>query len=186
MQPTATPDPTTAERGLILGTRTAVALALAVGAWAAQAQAPVVTLTPTPVEQTVAQGDAPAASTADGDAAAIDPVRPDVRIDLDDRAARTDLWQRIRSGFAIPDIDDRYVRQRERYYGSQPEYVGRMTDRGSRYLFHIVEEVQRRGLPTELALLPFIESAFNPEAVSRARAAGMWQFMPATGVPFDR
>jgi membrane-bound lytic murein transglycosylase D len=60
-----------------------------------------------------------------------------------------------------------------------------MTDRGSRYLFHIVEEVQRRGLPTELALLPFIESAFNPEAVSRARAAGMWQFMPATGLHFD-
>jgi membrane-bound lytic murein transglycosylase D len=60
-----------------------------------------------------------------------------------------------------------------------------MTDRGSRYLFHIVEEVQRRGLPTELALLPFIESAFNPEAMSRARAAGMWQFMPATGLHFD-
>jgi membrane-bound lytic murein transglycosylase D len=112
-------------------------------------------------------------------------VRPDVRIDLDDRAARTDLWQRIRGGFAIADIDDRYVKQRERYYSGQPEYVGRMTDRGSRYLFHIVEEVQRRGLPTELALLPFIESAFNPEAVSRARAAGMWQFMPATGAYFD-
>jgi membrane-bound lytic murein transglycosylase D len=77
------------------------------------------------------------------------------------------------------------VRQREKYYSSQPEYVGRMTDRGSRYLFHIVEEVQRRGLPTELALLPFIESAFNPEAMSRARAAGMWQFMPATGAHYD-
>jgi hypothetical protein len=64
------------------------------------------------------------------------------------------------------------------------EYVQRMTERGGRYLFHIVEEVQRRGLPTELALLPFIESAFNPQAMSRA-ASGMWQFMPATGKDFD-
>jgi membrane-bound lytic murein transglycosylase D len=165
----------------------AVACLLAV-ALAARAQAPVVALTPKPVEESIAQADAPprAADAGDANAAtAIDPVRPEARIDLDDRGARTDLWQRIRDGYAIPDIDDRYVKQRERYYSSQPEYVGRMTDRGSRYLFHIVEEVQRRGLPTELALLPFIESAFNPEAVSRARAAGMWQFMPATGAHFD-
>jgi membrane-bound lytic murein transglycosylase D len=60
-----------------------------------------------------------------------------------------------------------------------------MTTRGGRYLFHIVEEVQRRGLPTELALLPFIESAFNPQAQSHARAMGMWQFMPATGKDFE-
>jgi membrane-bound lytic murein transglycosylase D len=60
-----------------------------------------------------------------------------------------------------------------------------MTERGSRYLFHIVEEVQRRGMPTELALLPFIESAFNPQAISSAKASGMWQFMPATGKHFE-
>jgi membrane-bound lytic murein transglycosylase D len=60
-----------------------------------------------------------------------------------------------------------------------------MTDRGSKYLFYIVEELERRGMPTELALLPFIESAFNPQAVSSARAAGMWQFMPATGKHFE-
>ena len=173
-------------RRTILGTRLGVAFCLAAAALAARAQAPVVTLEPKPVEQTIAQADAAPADADDPNAAtAIDPVRPEARIDLDDRGARTDLWQRIRDGYAIPDIDDRYVRQRERYYSSQPEYVGRMTDRGSRYLFHIVEEVQRRGLPTELALLPFIESAFNPEAVSRARAAGMWQFMPATGEHFD-
>jgi membrane-bound lytic murein transglycosylase D len=184
MQPAATPAQPYPERDSILGTRAAVALCLVACTWtAAQAQAPVVSLTPKPVEQTIAQAAAPAAP--EGDAEAIDPVRPDTRIDLDDRAARTDLWQRIRDGFAIADIDDRYVKQRERYYGGQPEYVGRMTERGSRYLFHIVEEVQRRGLPTELALLPFIESAFNPEAMSRARAAGMWQFMPATGAHFD-
>ena len=92
---------------------------------------------------------------------------PTRAIDLDDRSARSDLWQRIRNGFAIRDIDDRYVKQREKYFASQPEYMARMTDRGSRYLFHIVEEVERRGLPTELALLPFIESAFNPKRCRR-------------------
>ena len=60
-----------------------------------------------------------------------------------------------------------------------------MTARGARYLFHIVEEVERRRLPTELALLPFIESAFNPQALSTAKASGMWQFMPATGRDFS-
>jgi membrane-bound lytic murein transglycosylase D len=151
--------------------------------------APVITATPTSATAPAASASAPLAAKDDDPATAvaapIDPVRPDARIDLDDRGARIDLWQRIRNGYAIRDIDDRYVRQREKYFSSQPEYVGRMTDRGSRYLFHIVEEVQRRGLPTELALLPFIESAFNPEAMSSARAAGMWQFMPATGRHYD-
>jgi membrane-bound lytic murein transglycosylase D len=171
--------------------RPALLLLAATLALPARAQAPVVTLMPKPVQATLEEGSAatPPAATLDDAASAaaapIDPIRPDARIDLDDRRARIDLWQRIRDGFAIPDIDDRYVQQRERYYSGKPEYVDRMTDRGSRYLFHIVEEVQRRGLPTELALLPFIESAFNPEAMSRARAAGMWQFMPATGLHFD-
>ena len=114
----------------------------------------------------------------------VDPLRPDVRIDLDDRSAQIDLWQRVRDGFAIADLDDEFVRRRERYYAGQPDYVQRMAERGARYLFHIVEEVQRRNLPSELALLPFIESAFNPQAMSSARASGMWQFMPATGRDF--
>ena len=71
------------------------------------------------------------------------------------------------------------------WYASRPDYVQRMTERGSRYLFHIVEEIQRRRMPSELALLPFIESAFNPQATSHARASGMWQFMPATGKDFE-
>lgn len=118
-------------------------------------------------------------------AEARDPLRPDVRIDLDDRSARTSLWERIRLGFAMPQLEGEQVRRAERMYGSQPDYVQRMNERGGRYLFHIVEEVQRRGLPTELALLPFVESAFNPEAISSARASGMWQFMPATGRVFQ-
>ncbi len=96
-----------------------------------------------------------------------------------------DLWERVRRGFAMPDLDTELVRDRELWYSSRPDYVARMTERGSKYLFYIVEELERRDMPSELALLPFIESAFNPQAVSSAKAAGMWQFMPATGKYFD-
>ncbi|MGV3492589.1 MAG: transglycosylase SLT domain-containing protein [Ramlibacter sp.] len=96
-----------------------------------------------------------------------------------------DLWWRIRKGFAMPDLDSDLVRRHEQWYATRPDYLQRMTDRSRKYLFHIVEELERRNMPTELALLPFIESAFNPQAVSSARAAGMWQFMPATGKDFD-
>jgi membrane-bound lytic murein transglycosylase D len=99
--------------------------------------------------------------------------------------APKDLWERMRRGFAIREPDTTLVRQQEQWYASRPDYIQRMTQRSSKYLFHIVEEVERRNLPQELALLPFIESAFNPQAVSHAKAAGMWQFMPATGRYFD-
>ncbi len=85
----------------------------------------------------------------------------------------------------MPDLDDDHVRNREQWYASRPDYILRMTERSRPYLFHIVEELERRNMPTELALLPFIESAFNPHAVSSAKAAGMWQFMPAAGKYFD-
>jgi membrane-bound lytic murein transglycosylase D len=100
---------------------------------------------------------------------------------LGDANARKDLWGRVRTGFGMPTLDSDLVRDHERWYASRPDYVKRMTERGSRYLFHVVEELQRRKMPTELALLPFIESAFNPQAMSSARASGMWQFMPLTG-----
>lgn len=115
----------------------------------------------------------------------IDPIRPDAIVRLDDPDTQTDLWARVRKGFAMPDLDTELVRERERWYASRPAYVERMTTRGSRYLFHIVVELETRGMPTELALLPFIESAFNPQAMSSAKASGMWQFMPATGRDFD-
>lgn len=99
--------------------------------------------------------------------------------------APADLWDRIRRGFAMPDLEGDLVRTQEQWYATRPDYMQRMTERSSRYLFHIVEEIERRNMPMELALLPFIESAFNPQAVSSARAAGMWQFMPATGQSFD-
>ena len=97
----------------------------------------------------------------------------------------SDLWDRIRRGFAMPDLQHPLVQDREQWYANRPDYMQRMTERSRKYLFHIVEELERRNMPTELALLPYIESAFNPQAVSSARAAGMWQFMPATGNYFD-
>lgn len=114
-----------------------------------------------------------------------DPLEPDVPVQTDAPALQTDLWTRIRAGFALPALDSELVQDHERWYAARPDYVRRMTDRGSRYLFHIVEEVERRKMPTELALLPFIESAFNPQAMSTARASGMWQFIPSTGRDYD-
>ncbi|WP_043114745.1 transglycosylase SLT domain-containing protein, partial [Pseudacidovorax intermedius] len=100
-------------------------------------------------------------------------------------APPVDMWDRIRRGFKMPDLDSDLVRDREQWYATRPDYIQRMTERSSKYIFHIVEELERRGMPTELALLPYIESAFNPQAVSSARATGMWQFMPATGNDYD-
>ncbi len=99
--------------------------------------------------------------------------------------APVDLWDRMRRGFAMPDLQSDLVRGRETWYATRPDYIERMTDRSRKYLFHVVEELERRNMPTELALLPFIESAFNPQAVSSAKAAGMWQFIPSTGKYFD-
>ncbi len=114
-----------------------------------------------------------------------DPLRPDAPIDLSDISANSDLWTRVRSGFSLPDLDSTLVSEHERRFTSRPDYVQRMTDRASRYLFHVVDEIERRKMPSELALLPFIESAFNPQAMSSARASGIWQFMPATGRNFE-
>ncbi len=96
-----------------------------------------------------------------------------------------DLWERIRRGFAMPDLDGDLVQKQQQWYLSRPDYIERMTDRSRLYIFHVVEELELRGMPTELALLPYIESAFNPQAISSAKAAGMWQFMPGTGTDFD-
>ena len=100
-------------------------------------------------------------------------------------APPADLWERIRHGFAMPNLANDLVLDREQWYSSRADYMLRMTERSNKYLFHVVEELEMRNMPSELALLPFIESAFNPQAVSSAKAAGMWQFMPATGKYFE-
>jgi membrane-bound lytic murein transglycosylase D len=85
----------------------------------------------------------------------------------------------------MPDLETPLADNRTRWYANQGEYIDRMAQRSRRYLFHIVEEIERRGMPTELALLPFVESAFQPEAISTAKAAGLWQFIPSTGRNYD-
>ncbi|SAL73958.1 lytic transglycosylase catalytic subunit [Caballeronia arvi] len=97
----------------------------------------------------------------------------------------SDLWNRIRSGFQIPDLQSDLVDMQVNWYAQRPDYVERMTTRSQKYLYHIVEELEQRHMPTELALLPFIESAYSPQALSVAKAAGMWQFMPGTGRDYN-
>lgn len=96
-----------------------------------------------------------------------------------------DIWARIRKGFGIPDLDNQQVVNQTDFYSARPDYFERTTLRASPYLFHVVQELEKRGMPTELALLPFIESSFNPQAYSSAKAAGMWQFVPSTGRDYN-
>ena len=92
-----------------------------------------------------------------------------------------DLWARIRVGFMLEALESPLVAEHEQWYVSRPEYIKRFVDRGSRYLHYIVEQVEKRHMPMEIALLPVVESAFNPKAYSRSKAAGLWQFIPSTG-----
>jgi len=96
-----------------------------------------------------------------------------------------DLWDRVRNGFAMPNLYNDAVMAQQQYYQSRPEALRRMVDRSKRYLHYIVAELEKRGMPTELALLPMVESAFNPMAYSRAHASGLWQFIPATGKTYN-
>ena len=98
-----------------------------------------------------------------------------------DTAAEHDLWSRIRSGFKLPESDPRLTRLHEQNFSRNSTHIERIAERSRPYLFYIVEEVERRGMPMEIALLPMIESAFNPLALSPMKAAGIWQFIPSTG-----
>ncbi|HWU33700.1 MAG TPA: LysM peptidoglycan-binding domain-containing protein [Methylovorus sp.] len=94
------------------------------------------------------------------------------------------LWQRIRNGYGMPEVDSPYTATHEAWYAARPDYVRRMVERSQRYLYHVVVEVEKRGMPTEIALLPMVESAFNPQAYSKSHASGIWQFIPSTGKNF--
>jgi membrane-bound lytic murein transglycosylase D len=95
-----------------------------------------------------------------------------------------DLFARIRAGFKLSDQDRRAVDQQANWYASNPEYLERAFGRAELYLYHIISEIESRGMPLELALLPVVESAFEPYAYSRASASGLWQFIPGTGSRF--
>ncbi len=104
---------------------------------------------------------------------------------LDRTKPTVDVWQRLRNGFAMPDIQSPQVTERTAWYVANQDYLKRVFDRSRLYLFHIVEELEKRGLPTEIALLPIVESAFKPMAYSRAHASGLWQFIPGTGKRYE-
>ncbi len=99
-------------------------------------------------------------------------------------AEESNLWLRIAQGYAMPNNTSVYTKKFEDFYAARPEYVNQMMERTEKYLFYVVEEVEKRGMPTEIALLPMIESAYNPQAQSRSRAVGIWQFIPSTGTYF--
>jgi len=92
-----------------------------------------------------------------------------------------DLMERLRDGFAMPDLDNELVRKYQSYYMKNPGAMRRLLENGRRYAYFVLEELERRGMPSELALLPMVESSYNPKAMSPARAAGLWQFIPSTG-----
>ena len=130
-------------------------------------------------------GDYAAAPSAVAAAPAAKPVLAPFPAIKAEEFKETDVWGRIRTGYAIPDIDNNLVGNHVKWYSTRPDYLARVSTRASRYMFHVVQELEKRGMPTELALLPIIESAFNPQAYSSADAAGMWQFVPGTGRDYD-
>jgi membrane-bound lytic murein transglycosylase D len=95
--------------------------------------------------------------------------------------AEIDMWQRIRNGFQFDIPEQKRIEQELRWYVKHPEYIDRVSKRGSLYLHHILGEIEQRDMPTEIALLPIVESAFDPYAYSPWRASGMWQIIPGTG-----
>jgi membrane-bound lytic murein transglycosylase D len=100
---------------------------------------------------------------------------------IDLTAEHDDLWVRIRNGFAMRNLQSEQVMSQQAWYMNRPDLLRRIVDRSRRYLYHIALEIEKRGMPMELALLPMVESSFNPMAYSPARASGLWQFIPSTG-----
>ena len=95
-----------------------------------------------------------------------------------------DLFDRMRAGFAFDEVQEPAIDQQLAWFEHNPDYLERVFQRGQRYLYHVVTEVEARGMPLEFALLPVVESAYEPFAYSTSRAAGMWQFIPGTGARF--
>jgi membrane-bound lytic murein transglycosylase D len=95
-----------------------------------------------------------------------------------------DVFDRIRAGFKLEDVESRQIDIQLSWYANNPEYLERTFGRAVPYMHHIVKEIEARGMPLELALLPVVESAFEPYARSWATANGLWQFMPGTGERF--
>lgn len=110
---------------------------------------------------------------------------PHLSSGIDLTADSDNLWDRIRNGFAMPNLNDDLTLYYQQWYQARPEALRRMVERSRPFMHFIVQELEARGMPTELALLPMVESSFNSMAYSRAHAAGLWQFIPATGKRFN-
>lgn len=109
------------------------------------------------------------------------PKIPQLPNTIDLTSDPSDLFERLRNGFSMPNINTDLVLHHQQWFMTHPGHLRRVVERSSLYLYHIVEELNKRGMPTELALLPMVESAYNPMAYSPARASGLWQFIPSTG-----
>jgi membrane-bound lytic murein transglycosylase D len=129
----------------------------------------------------------PSASLSGNGTEEVREVKDDLPIlnGIDLTTSPDDLWERLRKGFAMPNLNSPLVLDRQIWYASKPAAIRNMVERSRRYLYHIVDELEKRGMPTELALLPMVESAFNPMAYSRAHASGLWQFIPSTGKSYN-
>ncbi|MCV6615539.1 MAG: transglycosylase SLT domain-containing protein, partial [Cellvibrionaceae bacterium] len=112
------------------------------------------------------------------------PVKPQTKVVKPAPVKVSDLWQRIRQGYGLDHISNSRIDQQRRWYTRHPEYIQRVSKRAKPYLYHIVSELKRRQMPMELALLPIVESAFDPFAYSHGRASGLWQFTPPTARDF--
>ena len=113
----------------------------------------------------------------------MEPIRISRPIDL--TTPHDDLWDRIRTGYSMQQLYGPLVDSQQTWYTARPQMMRVLVERSRRYLYHIVDELEKRGMPTELALLPMVESAFNPMALSSARASGLWQFIPSTGKRYE-
>lgn len=92
-----------------------------------------------------------------------------------------DVWERVREGYALPDLDSPLVSHWQAWYLNRPQLLKTLFERSRRYVYHVVDELDKRGMPTELAFLPMVESGYDPMALSSAQASGLWQFIPSTG-----
>jgi len=158
-----------------------VALALWLGACAHQAPAPVRerVVAPTPAEPEA--GAAAAPTEAAGAPPSLTMPREWQHHNGEDY---DDLFDRMRAGFAFDEVQEPAIDQQLAWFEHNPDYLERVFQRGQRYMYHIITEVEARGMPTEFALLPVVESAYEPFAYSVSKAAGLWQFIPGTGVRF--
>jgi membrane-bound lytic murein transglycosylase D len=102
-----------------------------------------------------------------------------------DEAPARDVWERLRKNFGMPELSGPLVERHQAFFLKRQDILKGIIQRSRRYLYHIVSELERRKMPAELALLPMIESGYNPQALSSAQAAGLWQFIPQTGKRYE-